>query len=47
MYMRVVHEGVVKLYDADVLLLMLPAMLASSAACLLARTAPFSKWLIV
>ena len=45
-HMRVMHEGVVKLYDVDVFLLMLPAMLALSAACLLAHPAPFSEWLM-
>ena len=47
--MRVVHEGVAKLYDADVLFLMLPSMLASVATRLLAHLAhlaPLSKWLM-
>ena len=41
--MRIVHEGVVKLCDADVLiLLMLPLMLAAAAFRLLAYAAPRS-----
>ena len=43
--MRVVHEGVVKLSDVDVLFLMLHSMLASAAKRLLAHMAPFSPWL--
>ena len=41
--MRVVHEGVVKLYDADVLFGMSPAMLASSAF----RLDPVVMYLVV
>ena len=44
--MRVVREGVVKLSDADILFLMLPAMLTSAATRLLAHLAPFPSWLI-
>ena len=44
--MWIVHEGVVKLYDADVLLLlMLPAMLATASLCLLVNAAPRKIWL--
>ena len=45
--MWIMHEGVVMLYDADVLvLLMLPPMLPAAAFCLLAYAAPRSEWLM-
>ena len=45
--MWIMHEGVVKLYDADVLLLlMLSAMLATASLCLLANAAPRAIWLM-
>ena len=45
MYMSV-HEGVVKLHDADGLFLILPAMLTSAATRLLAHPAPLLKGLM-
>ena len=45
--MWIMHEGVVELYDADVLLLlMLSAMLATASLCLLANAAPRTIWLM-
>ena len=39
--MWIMHEGVVELYDADILLLlMLSAMLSTASLCLLANSAP-------
>ena len=44
--MWIVHEGIVELCDADVLLLlMLPATLATASLCLLASAAPRAVWL--